>query len=218
MRRTTVWGYLSSNWDVVLTQAMEHLYLVAVSVLLALLVAIPLGIYLTRNQRLAQGVLGIVGVIQTIPALALLAFMLPLLGIGNRPAIAALFLYSLLPILRNTYTGIMSVDQGVIEAGRGMGMTNRQLLKMVELPLALTVMMAGIRIATVTIIGWATLAAFIGGGGLGRLIFSGMAMMNNAMVLSGALPAALLAILADILLSKIEMVLTPRGLRVSKAE
>lgn len=213
--RMNVWEYFASNWDVVLSHALEHLYLAGVSVVLAIIVAIPLGILLTRHEKYAQSVLGIAGVIQTIPALAMLAFMLPLLGIGNPPAIAALFLYSLLPILRNTYTGIKGVDKGILEAGKGMGMTSRQLLVMVELPLAFAVMMAGIRIAVVTIIGWATLAAFIGGGGLGSLIFTGMAMMNNAMVLAGAVPAAILAILGDIILTKFEHRLTPKGLQAS---
>lgn len=214
----TLLDYLQYNWETVLSYAIEHLYLAAVSVFFALLVAIPVGIYLTRREKLAQIVLGATGMIQTIPALALLAFMLPILGIGNRPAIAALFLYSLLPILRNTYTGIKNVEQGILEAGRGMGMTNGQLLRLVELPLAFAVIMAGIRIAAVTIIGWATLAAFIGGGGLGQLIFTGMAMMNNAMVLAGALPAALMAIVGDLLLTKLEKVVTPRGLQVEQSQ
>lgn len=184
----------------------QHLLLTLAAVTLAIVVSIPLGILLTRKERLASPVLTIAGIIQTVPGLALLAIMIPipLLGLGLRSAITALFLYSLLPIIRNTYTGIREVDADVVEAARGMGLTDRQVLMYVELPLATRTIMAGIRIATVVGIGLATLAAFIGAGGLGEPIVTGLQLDDTNLILSGALPAALLAIICDIALSSIE--------------
>ncbi|MCK9524720.1 MAG: ABC transporter permease [Limnochordia bacterium] len=187
----------------------EHIQLSVIALLLAVVVGVIVGILLTRTPQIASTVIGTASVIQTIPSLALLGFMIPLLGIGMVPAIVALFLYSLLPILRNTYTGIQGVDSSLIEAGVGMGMTGSQVLYMVELPLALPVIMAGIRTATVTIIGVATLASLIGAGGLGDLIFGGIAMANNYMIFAGAIPAAILALLSDALLARVESKLTP---------
>ena len=163
--------------------------------------------------------MGIANVLQTIPSLALLALMIPLgLGIGRKPALIALFLYSLLPILRNTYIGIRSVDDSIKEAATGMGMTYFQRLYMVELPIALPVIIGGIRTATIIIIGTATLAAMIGGGGLGDFIITGLGMVRDELILLGAIPAALLALLADFLLGKLEYILTPRGLRIAHEE
>ena len=187
----------------------EHIQLSIIALLIAAITGVLVGILLTRAPRIASIVIGIASVIQTIPSLALLGFMIPLFGIGVVPAIVALFLYSLLPILRNTYTGIQGVASSLIEAGRGMGMTNAQVLFMVELPLALPIIMAGIRTATVTIIGVATLASLIGAGGLGDLIFGGIAMANNYMIFAGAIPAAILAILSDALLGRVEHQLMP---------
>jgi len=178
----------------------EHLWLVGVSTVLAVLIGVPLGILITRYPRLNKPVLGSANIIQTIPSLALFGFLLPAPWIGERAdrlAILALTLYALLPMIRNTYTGIMGVDHSVVEAGRGMGMTDRQLLFQVELPLALSVIIAGIRVATVISVGLATIAAAIGAGGLGEFIFRGLAMVSNQVILAGAIPAALLAILAD---------------------
>lgn len=193
----------------------EHIRLSVIALFLAVIIGVIVGIVLTRIPKLAGAVIGFAAVVQTIPSLALLGFMIPLVGIGVLPAIIALFLYSLLPILRNTYTGIEGVDSFLWEAGVGMGMTNFQVLFMVELPLALPVIMAGIRTAAVTIIGVATLASLIGAGGLGDLIFGGISMANNNMIFAGAIPAALLAILSDTLLAKVERKLMPVDLEAA---
>jgi osmoprotectant transport system permease protein len=179
---------------------LEHILLVAMAMGIATLVAIPLGITLTRHRTLRAPVLGLANVMQTVPSLALFGFLIPVPfigGIGRRTAIVALVLYALLPILRNTYAGITGVDPAVIEAARGMGMTPRQLLWQVELPLSSSVILAGLRVATVITIGVATIAAAIGAGGLGTFIFRGVSMVNDQVILAGAIPAALLAILAD---------------------
>jgi osmoprotectant transport system permease protein len=194
----------------------EHfLVLVIYPIFLAILVAIPLGILATRWRYIQVPSLAFANLMQTIPSLALLAILIALgFGIGNKPAIIALFLYSLLPILRNTYTGITNIDKGILEAAKGMGMTKLQTLFMVELPLAFSVIMAGIRTATVICVGLATLAAFVGGGGLGQLIMTGLGMANNNLTLLGAIPAAVMALLMDFLLGKLEHLITPRGLRI----
>lgn len=178
----------------------EHLVLVVVSTLLAVVIGVPLGVALTHRPRLARPVLGFANVVQTIPSLALFGFLIPLPligGIGARTAIAALVVYALLPILRNTYTGILSVDPAVIESAIGLGMTPGQRLRQVELPLALPVVLAGVRIATVISIGLATIAAAIGAGGLGVLIYRGVAIVDHRLILAGAVPAAFLALAAD---------------------
>lgn len=185
----------------------EHVVLVLVSTLLAVVIGVPLGVALTRRPRLARPVLGFANVVQTIPSLALFGFLIPLPligGIGARTAITALVVYALLPILRNTYTGILSVDPAVIESATGLGMTPRQRLRQVELPLALPVVLAGVRIATVISIGLATIAAAIGAGGLGVLIYRGVAIVDHRLILAGALPAALLALAADAVLGLFE--------------
>jgi osmoprotectant transport system permease protein len=192
---------------------LEHLGLTLASVLLAAFVAIPLGIASTKRVRVRQFALGVAGVVQTIPSLALLAFMIPLLGLGVRAAIAALFLYAMLPILRNTYTGIAEVDGELVDAARGMGMRPGQILTRVQLPLAMRTIMAGIRTSTVISIGVATLAAFIGVGGLGKPITQGLYLNDTGLILLGAVPAALLAIAADVGLGRLELALQPRGLR-----
>src|SRR6266498_1491028 len=195
--------FLQQNWPELLTHLREHLELALISTGVAVLIGIPTGILLTRKKSLRGPVLGVANVMQTIPSLALFGFLIPLPfigGIGARTAIVALVLYALLPIVRNTYTGVTCVDAAVREAGRGMGMTDRQLLLMVELPLALGVILAGVRIATVVSVGTATIAAAIGAGGLGVYIFRGVAMVNDTLILAGALPAALLALCADALL------------------
>jgi len=185
----------------------EHLVLVALSTILAVSIGVPVGILLTRRPRLARPILGFAGVVQTVPSLALFGFLIPLPligGIGARTAIVALIVYALLPILRNTYAGIRSVDPAIVEAATGLGMTARQRLWWVELPLALPVVLAGVRIATVVSIGLATIAAAIGAGGLGVLIYRGIAIVDNRLILAGALPAALLALAADFLLGALE--------------
>ena len=186
----------------------EHLWLTTQAVGIAILIGVPAGVALTRSEWLASPMLGVVNVVQTVPSLALLGFMIPLFGIGVLPAVVALVLYALLPIIRNTYTGIRGVDAAMTEAGRGMGMTDRQILFWVELPSAVPTIMAGLRTSTVINVGVATLCALIGAGGLGTLIFRGIAMVDGRMILCGAIPAALLAIVLDFLLGRAERVLT----------
>jgi osmoprotectant transport system permease protein len=187
-------------------QLLAHIGLTFISLLIAIAIGVPLGIFIAKRKKFAPPVLGFVGVLQTIPSIALLGFMIPLLGIGPKPAIVALFLYALLPIVRNTFTGIRGVDSSVSDAAKGMGMSGRQVLTKVELPLALPVILAGIRTATVINVGVATLAAYIAAGGLGEFIFGGIALNNTNMILAGAIPAALLAILLDYILSKVQKV------------
>jgi osmoprotectant transport system permease protein len=191
----------------------EHLWLVGISMLLAVLIGVPLGILLTRQPKLKTLVLGSTNVIQTIPSLALFGLLLPLPWLGvrvDRLAITALALYALLPIVRNTFTGISGISQPVREAAVAMGLTSSQLLWHVELPLASPVILAGIRVATVITIGVATIAAAIGAGGLGEFIFRGIAMVDNGVILAGAIPAALMALLADFLLGGVEKLLAHR--------
>ncbi|MGD0931314.1 MAG: ABC transporter permease [Candidatus Korobacteraceae bacterium] len=188
----------------------EHLWLVGISMLLAIAVGVPLGILLTRRPKWKAVVLGSTNVIQTIPSLALFGLLLPLPWLGaraDRLAIVALALYALLPIVRNTYVGIAGINPPVREAAIAMGLTSGQLLWHVELPLALPVMLAGIRVAAVITIGVATIAAAIGAGGLGEFIFRGIAMVDNGVILAGAIPAALIALAADLLLSGVEKLL-----------
>jgi len=194
------------------TLTMEHIWLVAISMAIAVLVGVPAGILLTRKPSLRQPVIGGANIIETIPSLALFGFLLPAPWLGaraDRIAITALALYALLPIIRNTYVGITAVDAGVREAARGMGLTSRQMLWQVELPLSMSVILAGIRTATVLCIGIATIAAAIGAGGLGEFIFRGLAMVNDSLILAGAVPAAILALAADLGLGWIEARLRP---------
>ncbi len=188
----------------ILDQLLQHIGLTFISLLIAVFIGVPLGIFIARRRKLSAPVLGITGILQTIPSIALLGFMIPLLGIGPKPAIVALFLYALLPIVRNTFTGITEVDGVVTDSAKGMGMSSWQILTKVELPLAMPVILAGIRTATVINVGVATLASYIGAGGLGEFIFGGIALNNTNMILAGAIPAALLAILFDFILSKVQ--------------
>lgn len=206
-------GFMIARLPVTADLALRHLWLTAVAVAMAILCAVPAGIVLTRREALAGPVLGAAGVLQTIPGLALLAFMIPLpgLGLGARSAITALFLYALLPILRNTYAGIRGVDPDVVEAARGMGLYDRQILWRVELPLAVRTIMAGVRTSAVISIGVATLAAFIGAGGLGDPIITGLQLNDVHLILSGAIPAALLAVVVDFVLGRLERALSPHG-------
>ena len=209
------YNFILSNPSDFLGAIRYHLlFLVLTPVAMAIIVSVPLGILSTRYNRLGKFVINIANIIQTIPSLALLVLMLIAgLGLGYRPAVSALFLYSLLPILRNTYTGIKNVDPFLKEAAIGMGMTSMQRLRMVEMPLAFSVIMAGIRTATIICIGTGTLAAYIGAGGLGPYIVRGLAFMWYHLLIIGAVPAAIMAILADFTLGKLEYLVTPRGLR-----
>ena len=191
----------------ILQHSLEHLFLVGVAIAIAIIIGIPLGNLITRQKQLRQPILGIANILQTIPSLALFGLLIPVPvigGIGVIPAIVALTLYSFLPIIRNTYTGITGVDPAIREAGRGMGMTDRQLLLQVEIPLAMGVILAGVRVATVISIGIATIAAAIGAGGLGVFIFRGIAVVNNQLILAGAVPAAVIALVADLLIGWLE--------------
>ena len=195
--------YGSEIWE----STLEHLFLVVVSIAIATLIGIPLGILITREKNFRQPVLGIANVLQTIPSLAMFGLLIPIPvvgGIGKVPAIVALTLYSLLPIIRNTYTGIIGVDPAIREAGKGMGMTDKELLMQVEIPLAMPVILAGVRVATVIAIGIATIAAAIGAGGLGIFIFRGISTVNNDLILAGAVPAAGIALLADLAIGGLE--------------
>jgi osmoprotectant transport system permease protein len=216
----TLIDFFIRNRSEVLQLTLEHLLLVLVATGAAAVVGIPVGIVLTRRGSLARPVLAIANVLQTIPSLALFGFLIPLLGsygIGRLPAIIALFLYSLLPIIRNTYTGIGGVDPAVREAARGMGMTDWQVLTQVELPLALNVIVAGVRVATVISVGTATIAAAIGAGGLGTYIFRGLRTVDRTLILAGAVPAAIMALGADFTLGWIERLLSPGASRMTGA-
>lgn len=210
----SLWQFFFAHRAELFHLILEHLFLVGISTGLAVLIGVPLGIVLTRRPWLSRPVLAFANVMQTVPSLALFGFLIPLNiylfqyrvvgGIGAQTAVAALVLYSLLPIIRNTYTGIVNVDPAIREAGRGMGMTDRQLLFQVEVPLAVGVIIAGIRVATVISVGTATIAAAIDAGGLGRYIFRGLRMNDNVLILAGAVPAAFIAVSADLLLGRLE--------------
>ncbi|QZY54890.1 ABC transporter permease [Crassaminicella profunda] len=204
--------FKSRSSDILLAIS-QHVQITLTALFFSVLIAVPLGIFLTRHRKMADPVIGITSVFQTIPSLALLGFMIPFLGIGRFPAIVALTIYGLLPILRNTYTGVIGVNKAAVEAGVGMGMTSKQVLFMVEIPLALSIIMAGIRTSTVLIVGVATISAMIGAGGLGDLIFRGIATVNPELILAGAIPAATLALTFDFILRKLEFSVTPKGLR-----
>ncbi len=208
-----LWEFFVSNFDEVLRLTGEHLWMVFVSITVAAVIGIPAGVVITRKPGLEKGILGFANVVQTIPSLALFGFLIPLPvlgGIGASTAILALILYALLPITRSTYAGIQGVNPSVKEAGRGMGMTDLQLLWQVEIPLALGVILAGIRVAAITSVGIATIAAAIGAGGLGMYIFRGVAGVNTTLILAGSIPAALLALLTDFGLGWVERLLSPR--------
>jgi osmoprotectant transport system permease protein len=189
--------YVSGNWPRILALTGQHVMISGIAICITLLICIPLGIVLTKREKLASVVIGVANVFQTIPSLALLGFLIFVFGIGNDNAICALVLYAVLPVLQNTYTGLRNVSPVMIQAARGMGMTETQILLKVQLPLARSVIIAGIRVATVWVIGTATLASAIGGGGLGKLIFAGLGALRQEVVLAGALPATVLALLAD---------------------
>lgn len=198
-----------------LIKTWEHFYISLAAIVLGVIVAVPLGIILSRVPKFADRFISFIGILQTIPSLAILAFFIPLVGIGKFPAILALFFYSLLPILRNTYIGVRDVDTGTTEAGIGMGMSGWQQVIKMELPLSLPVIMAGIKLSTVYLIGWAALAAFIGGGGLGDFIFDGLNLYEPSLILAGTVPATILAVIADRSLNTLEKRLTPEGIKDS---
>ncbi|USK77284.1 ABC transporter permease [Peribacillus frigoritolerans] len=212
----TMLEFLQTNWQELIFKAWEHLSISMIAVFLGIIVAVPLGIILTRMKRSASIIIGIANIMQTLPSLAVLAFFIPFLGVGKTPAIIALFFYSVLPILRNTYTGIKGVNENLLESGRGIGMSSWERIRLVEFPLALSVIMAGIRTASVYLIGWATLASFIGGGGLGDYIFIGLNLYQTEYIIAGAVPVIIMAILVDYVFSIIERKVVPKGLKGMK--
>lgn len=206
-------SFLNEYGTDLLLKTWEQLYISLISLSLGIIVAVPLGIVLTRFPRTAKVVISITSMLQTVPSLALLALMIPIFGIGKLPAIVALFIYSLLPILRNTCIGLEGVDPTLIDSAKGMGMTSWQIMVKVSLPQALPVIMAGIRLSAVYLIAWATLASYIGAGGLGDFIFNGLNLYQPDLIIGGTIPVSLLALLTDFLLGHLERKLTPVNLR-----
>lgn len=205
--------YLIENQTQILSLLIEHIKLTAISVGVAILIGVPLGIFISYAVKASKPILCLANIIQAIPSMALLGFMIPFLGIGTVPAIVAVVLYSLLPIIKNTYTGIENINQQTLEAAKGIGLTTFQVLTKVQIPLALPVIMAGVRIASVTAVGLMTMAAFIGAGGLGYLVFSGIRTVNNNQILAGAIPACLLALVVDFLIGLVEDLVMPISLQ-----
>ena len=208
-------NYMIENHSQIISLLIEHIKLTAISVSLAIAIGIPIGIIISYIKKLNKPIMGLANVMQAIPSMALLGFMVPILGIGTVPAITTVVLYSLLPIVKNTYTGIDNINPQTIEAATGIGLTKFQILTKVQIPLALPVIMAGVRISSVTSVGLMTIAAFIGAGGLGFLVFSGIQTVNNYQILSGAIPACILALSVDAFASLIEKLVTPISLQKS---
>jgi osmoprotectant transport system permease protein len=213
MDKLNIYEFIYYRIDELIAALIKHIEITGMAVALAIIVGVPVGILITRKRNWADLVINIVNVFQTLPSLALFGLIIPFLGIGLVPAVFVLFLYALLPIIKNTYIGITNVEPAAIDAGVGMGLTSNQILTMIEIPLALPVIMGGIRVSTVINIGTATIAALIGAGGLGEFIFKGLSMNNNNMILMGAVPSALLAILVDYTFGKIEKAITPKGIQ-----
>ena len=205
--------YCIKNIGLILKLTVDHIEITLIAVSISTVIGVAIGIFITRHQRAAAAVIGVAGVLYTIPRLALFGMLIPFIGIGLKPTLIALILYSQLALVRNTFVGIVHIDPSIREAGKGMGMSNWQFLRMVELPVALPVIMAGIRTAAVMNIGTATIAAYIGAGGLGWLIFRGIASVNSDQIIAGAVPVILLAVGVDYLFILLERALTPAGLR-----
>lgn len=205
--------YLVERHDQILSLLTEHVQLTAIAILTSILIGIPLGIIINRYDKLYKYVMGFANVVQAIPSMAILGFTIPLLGIGRVPAIFMVTLYALLPIIKNTATGLGNINKETLEAAKGIGMTELQVLFKVQFPMALPVIMAGVRISAVSSVGLMTLASMIGAGGLGYLIYSGIQMVSTNMILAGAIPACILALIVDFLFGKIEQAVTPISLR-----
>ena len=199
-----------------ISKTVEHFYISIIALLIAIVIAVPLGILLSKMKITSNVVLTIAGVLQTIPTLAVLAVMIPIFGVGKLPAIVALFIYVLLPILNNTVLGVQNIDDNIKEAGTSMGMTRFQLMKDVELPLALPLILGGIRLSSVYVISWATLASYVGAGGLGDFVFNGLNLYDPLMIVSAAVLVTALALIVDFLLSLVERWAVPKGLKVSR--
>jgi len=205
--------YCIKNIGLILKLTFDHIEITLIAVSISTVIGVAIGIFITRHQRVAGAIIGIAGILYTIPSLALFGMLIPFIGIGLKPTLIALILYSQLALIRNTFVGIVHIDPSIREAGKGMGMSNWQFLRMVEIPVALPVIMAGIRTAAVMNIGTATIAAYIGAGGLGWLIFRGIASVNSDQIIAGAVPVILLAVAVDYLFILLERALTPAGLR-----
>jgi len=217
----STWQYITNNYQYILLLTGEHLWIVTLALVIATLIGVPLGIIITKNEEMAHKVINIANILMTIPSIALFGLMLPVLsvvghGLGKVPAVTALVLYSQLPIIRNTYTAIKNVPPPVVNAGRGMGMSPWHLLAEVQIPLALPVILAGLRTAAVMNIGIAAIAAYIGAGGLGVLIQQGIGRVNEEMILSGALLVSLLAVVVDGGMALLERLVTPQGLKIQQ--
>jgi len=209
----SILNYFVNNIGLVFKLTLEHIKITVIAISISTIIGVAIGILVTRFRRASTPVIGIAGIIYTIPSLALFGMLIPFVGIGIKPALIALILYSQLALIRNTFVGIVHIDPAIREASKGMGMSSWQFLRMVELPIALPVIMAGIRTAAVMNIGTATIAAYIGAGGLGWLIFRGIASVYTEQIVAGALPVTLLAIGVDYLFVLLERILTPVGLR-----
>lgn len=207
--------YLVQNREQILALLLEHIQLTCIAVVLAICIGVPLGLLISYVKKLNKAVLGIASVVQAVPSMALLGFAIPFLGIGMVPSVVVVILYSLLPIIKNTFTGIQGIDKDLIEAATGIGLRKSEILFKVQIPLALPVIMAGVRISAVTAVGLMTMAAIIGGGGLGYLVFSGISTVNNNQILAGAVPACILALLVDFLLGQVEKLVSPLSNRSS---
>lgn len=203
-------SFLQANGVQLLVKTWQQIYISFISLGLGIIVAVPLAVVLTQLPKVAGFVIGLASVLQTIPAMALLAMMIPIFGIGNLPAIVALFIYSLLPILRNSYLGIKNVDPAVLDAAKGIGMNNMRSIFQVEIRLAAPVIMSGVRLSATYVIAWATLASYIGAGGLGDFIFNGLNLYRSDLILAGSIPVILLALITDYLLGKVELLVTPK--------
>lgn len=201
--------YIGDNLSTILTYTVEHIQLTVFSIIIAIVIGVPLGILVSYVKPFKKPVLGCANILQAIPSIAILGFLIPFLGIGERPAIFMVVIYSLLPIIKNTATGLSNINPEMVEAAKGIGLTKFQILARIKLPLALPVIMAGVRISAVTAVGLVTISAFIGAGGLGYLIYSGIRTVNNELIVAGALPACVLALLVDLILSLVEKLVTP---------
>lgn len=208
--------FLRNNGQELFKKALEHLEILFIALLIAIIVAVPIGIMLSRMKRTSNVVLTIAGVLQTIPTLAVLAIMIPIFGVGKMAAIIALFIYVLLPILNNTVLGVQQIDSNLKDAAKSMGMTRLQMMKDVELPLALPLILSGVRLSAVYAISWATLASYVGAGGLGDFVFNGLNLYNANMIIAAAIAVTILALIVDFVLSRIEKWAVPKGLKVSR--
>ncbi|RMC49954.1 ABC transporter permease [Lactobacillus sp. ESL0263] len=205
-------AFIAQHGSELLEKTWQQIYISAISLFLGIIVAVPISVVLLKFPKTAKVVIALASMLQTIPALALLAMMIPFFGVGRVPAIIALFLYSLMPIMRNTYVGLTDVNPDTIDSARGLGMTKMQLILKVDIPLAMPVIMSGIRLSAIYVIAWATLASYIGAGGLGDFIFNGLSLYQPDLIFGGTIPVIILALLADYLLGQLEKKLSPKGI------